>query len=148
MAFRHILLATDFSDCSAGATDMAIDLAHASGGLITLLHVHPIPASGGAEGVSLAGGSNECAAADTLACALTDLRRRWPWSESLLTCGSAWQQILLVAEARHADLVVMGTHGRRGLPRALLGSVAEVVVRRSPVPVLTVSRSREQRAAA
>lgn len=50
--------------------------------------------------------------------------------------------VLILQEARDlgADLVVMGTHGRTGLPRALLGSVAERVVRTSPVPVLTVHR--------
>jgi nucleotide-binding universal stress UspA family protein len=43
------------------------------------------------------------------------------------------------AKEHKADLIVMGTHGRRGLSRAFLGSVAEKVVRLSPVPVLTVS---------
>jgi nucleotide-binding universal stress UspA family protein len=49
-----------------------------------------------------------------------------------------WRAILARAEAGRADLIVMGTHGRRGLPRALLGSVAEKVVRTAGCPVLTV----------
>ena len=145
MAFRHILLATDFSDCSARASDTAIELARASGARITLLHVHPIPSGGGVEGVAI-GASDECAAALALEGALAELRRRWPRSESLLTYGAPWEQIILAAEARQADVVVMGTHGRRGLPRALLGSVAEVVVRRSSVPVLTVGSSERSAA--
>ena len=49
-----------------------------------------------------------------------------------------WEEILATIEAVGADLVIMGTHGRRGVPRLLLGSVAEKIVRTSPVPVLTV----------
>ena len=52
--------------------------------------------------------------------------------------GVEWEQILEVVKARNADLIVMGTHGRRGLSRLFLGSVAEKVVRISPVPVLTI----------
>jgi nucleotide-binding universal stress UspA family protein len=57
---------------------------------------------------------------------------------TVLKSGRAWEQILDTAEKVDAGLIVIGTHGRRGLPRALLGSVAERVVRLSPVPVLTV----------
>jgi nucleotide-binding universal stress UspA family protein len=47
-------------------------------------------------------------------------------------------QIARVARAKHADLIVMGTHGRAGVTRLLLGSVASRVISRSPCPVLTV----------
>jgi nucleotide-binding universal stress UspA family protein len=57
---------------------------------------------------------------------------------SVLRPGVAWEEILAAAQALDAGLIVMGTHGRRGLPRAVLGSVAEKVVRLSPIPVLTV----------
>jgi nucleotide-binding universal stress UspA family protein len=57
---------------------------------------------------------------------------------TVLRMGSPWEQVLDVAGKLEVGLIVMGTHGRRGLPRALLGSVAEKVVRLSPVPVLTV----------
>jgi nucleotide-binding universal stress UspA family protein len=63
-------------------------------------------------------------------------------ANSLLRQGVAWQEILAQISEAGADLVIIGTHGRRGLSRALLGSVAENVVRMSPVPVLTV-RSTE-----
>jgi len=55
--------------------------------------------------------------------------------------GSASDTIVEQVSARHCDLVVMGTHGRRGMKRLALGSDAEVVVRRSPVPVLLVKAS-------
>lgn len=57
--------------------------------------------------------------------------------------GSPHRQILEYAEENGVDLVVMGTHGRTGLNRYLLGSVTEKVVRLSDVPVLTVRRERD-----
>jgi nucleotide-binding universal stress UspA family protein len=52
--------------------------------------------------------------------------------------GSAWEAIVEQVARRHCDLVVMGTHGRRGLKRLTMGSDAELVVRHAPVPVLLV----------
>jgi len=57
---------------------------------------------------------------------------------TVLRTGVPWEEILDTAKKLDVGLIVMGTHGRRGLPRAILGSVAEKVVRLSPVPVLTV----------
>jgi len=59
---------------------------------------------------------------------------------TVLHVGAASEQILQAAKAHDVGLIVIGTHGRRGLPRALLGSVAEKVVRLSPVPVLTIHK--------
>jgi nucleotide-binding universal stress UspA family protein len=56
----------------------------------------------------------------------------------LLRTGDARDVINQTAKEVGADLIVMGTHGRRGVTRALLGSVAETVVRSAPCPVLTV----------
>ena len=56
----------------------------------------------------------------------------------LLKVGEPWEEIIDAASRLDAGLIVMGTHGRRGLPRAILGSVAEKVVRLSAVPVLTI----------
>src|SRR5678816_1037870 len=58
--------------------------------------------------------------------------------EVLLKTGDARDTINQTAKELGCDLIVMGTHGRRGLSRALLGSVAETVVRSAPCPVLTV----------
>ena len=63
--------------------------------------------------------------------------------ERVLVDGSPSKRIVEYAEHEHCDLVVMGTHGRGGIDRLLLGSVAERVVRTSPVPVLTVRVERE-----
>jgi nucleotide-binding universal stress UspA family protein len=148
MSFRHILVATDFGEAAERATDIAVGLALQSGARITLVHAHSMPQTGSAEGVSVPPRQNERVSGDALGEALARLRRRWPKSDALLLCGVPWEQILLAIETRGADLVVMGTHGRRGIQRALLGSVAETVLRRSPVPVLTAASARAQRTAA
>ena len=57
---------------------------------------------------------------------------------NLLRAGVPWEEVIGAASQVKADLIIMGTHGRRGLDRALLGSVAEKVVRMSTIPVLTV----------
>jgi len=57
--------------------------------------------------------------------------------------GEAWKKILELAKKLKPDLIVMGTHGRRGAKRFLMGSVAEAVVRRAPCPVLTLREKGE-----
>ncbi len=58
--------------------------------------------------------------------------------ETRVLVGYAKEEILTTAETTKADLIVMGTHGRKGIDRMLFGSVAEKVVKESPIPVLTV----------
>jgi nucleotide-binding universal stress UspA family protein len=60
---------------------------------------------------------------------------------TIFKIGVAWDEIIGAARRLDVGLIVMGTHGRRGLPRVLMGSVAEKVVRLSPVPVLTIHSS-------
>jgi nucleotide-binding universal stress UspA family protein len=69
-------------------------------------------------------------------------RDRVTLAPALLEVGDARDVIDRVAEHVGADLVVMGTHGRRGLRRVLLGSIAESVVRSAPCPVLTIRPKR------
>lgn len=64
------------------------------------------------------------------------LRKQYPGSKPRVLEGDP--AALIIREARKADLVIMGSHGREGLSRALLGSVAEAVVRDAPAPVLVV----------
>jgi nucleotide-binding universal stress UspA family protein len=65
-------------------------------------------------------------------------------TEGILASGEPWRAILAKARELDCDLILMGTHGRRGLERALVGSVAEKVVRLSPIPVLTISSRAER----
>ncbi|MBW2281290.1 MAG: universal stress protein [Deltaproteobacteria bacterium] len=77
-------------------------------------------------------------AADALSKLLADLQDRGISSEYFALQGAPCDVILETVQERGADLIVMGTHGHSGLAHLALGSVAERVVRLSPVPVLTV----------
>jgi nucleotide-binding universal stress UspA family protein len=142
-AFRHVLVATDFSDCSSEAIDVAIELARRYDAALTLLHVYEVPSYAYGEMVyapiDFVTPIRE-AAEKSLKSAHAELAQRFPGAKSVLRAGAAWEQIVGAVQELKADLVVVGTHGRRGLSHALLGSVAERVVQRSLVPVLTVRR--------
>jgi nucleotide-binding universal stress UspA family protein len=64
---------------------------------------------------------------------------------AVLREGVAWEEVNSVAKEIDANLIVIGTHGRRGLARALLGSVAENVIRTSTVPVLVIHGPRDDK---
>ncbi len=72
---------------------------------------------------------------------VASLRDVCPGANGIVKVGVPWEQILAAAAETKADVVVMGTHGRRGFAHAFVGSVAERVVQLSPVPVLTVRAS-------
>jgi nucleotide-binding universal stress UspA family protein len=138
--FKHIVVPTDFGPASARALELATTLAKAFDGKITLLHVWEIPIYPymdfmlNSEVITRV----EDAAVKHLAGALEVLRKALPNAESKLKTGPTWQSILEVIRELKPDLVVMGTHGRHGISRVALGSVAERVERLSDTPVLTV----------
>jgi len=141
MPFERILVATDFSDSSQQALEHALRIAEKFGSELTLVHSWEAPDYSYAAGLYFAGdvvAPIERAAAARLEQALTQLKLRFPAAKSMLRAGVPWEEVLSATSQINADLIVMGTHGRRGLERALLGSVAEKVVRMAQVPVLTV----------
>jgi nucleotide-binding universal stress UspA family protein len=121
--FNHVLVATDFGECSERALDLAIQMADAHGAELTIFH---------------AWDDLEATAKDQLTAALETARRVVPRAAALLRRGVGARDILAAREEIGADLIVIGTHGRTGLAHVVLGSVAEEVVRASPAPVLTV----------
>jgi len=144
--FARILVATDFSNGSQRALELALQIAEKFSSQLTLVHSWEAPDYSYAAGLYLPVdviAPIERAAAARLEEALVELKQRFPAAQSLLRSGIAWEELLGAAKQIDADLIVMGTHGRRGLERALLGSVAEKVVRMSPVPVLTVHGAAE-----
>jgi nucleotide-binding universal stress UspA family protein len=139
--FRHILVPVDFEPSSKRALEVAIDLALKFDAKLTLFHAWETPTYAYAKfyvsGDPLWSLLEE-AAKKQLAETLAEVRNRVPRADSFLVCGPGGYAILDAIAREKVDLVVMGTHGRQGLGRVFLGSVAEKVVRGSSVPVLTV----------
>jgi len=141
-SIRRILCATDFSDASSPAWDFAVRLARAVGARIHLVHVVPfvpLPIEGAIDPQTY-----ERLLEDDRRAAVEQLealgRRAQPGVpvDPHVEDGPAAPRILEVMERENADLLVVGTHGRRGLDRLLLGSVAEHVVQLARHPVVTV----------
>lgn len=139
--FKNILVATDFSECSERAVALAIELAKKMGAELTVVHVWELPPMTYAD---LEYPSFdmftplEQAAQQQLDSVVANVRAFHPRAKAILQSGGAAPQILEVAKRIGADLLVLGTHGRRGAQHLLMGSVAERVVRLAPIPVLTV----------
>jgi nucleotide-binding universal stress UspA family protein len=138
----QILVPIDFSTNAEQALAYATQLAQKLGATVHLVNAIGIPAIGAPEiGLSYTASMIETMTAENqkaLDEIATRARATVRVGSALVRTGDARDVILHTAEEVGADLIVMGTHGRRGITRALLGSVAETVVRHSPVPVLTV----------
>lgn len=143
--WRHVLVATDFGEASSNAIELGIALALRFEAELTLMHVCELSGYPYAEPIltpaNLA--AIQEAAATRLAVALEEVKRRIPRAKSRLQLGRPADEILAAIAALKPDLVVMGTHGRRGVSHLLFGSVADKVVRHSPAPVLTTRGTRE-----
>ena len=136
LSFRNILLATDFSDASEKAFNYAIAIARLHGSKIYLVHVLrpeftsvvPEPPSDWVR--------HE---AEREMEALASRSELEPIAhETVVRMGSVWSVLSAVVDQENIDLIMLGTHGRGGLKKLLLGSVAEEVVRKVSCPVITV----------
>jgi universal stress protein A len=135
-----ILIPTDFSTLGQAALDMATSLARDRGAKLLIVHVEEPPmAYGGGE---LYYGVNEPDRQE-LQRMLAEVVPTDPavGYEHRLMIGSPATAIIHLAEKEQVDMIVMPTHGRTGLVRLLMGSVAEEVVRKAKCPVLTVKSS-------
>lgn len=134
MSVTSILVPTDFSKTSDAALHYATDLALTLGARLYLMHV---PAKTGShQEASYPIGQFETAAHEQLSSFLSpeQLARLRP--EYALRVGPPAEEIVNFAAISDIDLIIMGTHGRTGLAHMLLGSVAELVARTAPCPVL------------
>lgn len=138
VTFKHILVPTDFGEVATHAADVACELAVKFGAKVTLFHVWTIPIPVYAEGIAVPIDLVQSAAREALDAELARVRAKVTDARGFLVSGAPASSIVEAIGEHGCDLVVIGTHGRRGLPRVLLGSVAEKVVRASPVPVLSV----------
>jgi nucleotide-binding universal stress UspA family protein len=141
--FDRILFPTDGSEGAAVAFEHVLDLADASGATLHVLNV-PETTFDRAAGVNEALVTDLVAAGEELvADAAARAEERGVETVTAVEEGEPHSTIVEYADRHAVDLVVMPTHGRKGLERLLLGSVTERVVRRATVPVLTVRPDEE-----
>ena len=137
LPIRKIFCPTDFSDLSIAAFELASALARDYNAELMIAHVSPTPIPAVADGMVIeipSGWEEETKAR---------LRAIQPSDPSIhhthhFSIGEAGSEIVEMASELKADLIVVGTHGRSGLSRLLMGSTAEFVMRHAPCPVLTV----------
>ncbi len=135
MKFKRILCPIDFSDSSSAINEYACRIAGATGAEVVFLHVLLPDVSIGAA-TTFDPRRDEQQALKQLK-QLTPVENGIPYDYAV-RLGRAADQIVLYAVENDADLIVLGTHGRTGLKRVLMGSVAEAVIRRADCPVLAV----------
>jgi len=135
VGFQHVLVATDGSKQCRTAVERAIDFAGSYGGDISVVSIVDVPPEFYAEApqvvedlVHKAQGYVEDVKKQAEALSVK--------AETFVREGEAYQAIVELAKARDANIIVMGSHGRTGLKRLLMGSVAEKVIGYAPCPVL------------
>ncbi len=139
--FKNILCPIDFSESSFEAFELARRIAHTDAGSVTLLHVLDMPLNySGDPGTSqLLSDLDKRSSAHLDSLIASDTSTK---VTKLTRIGSPGRQILALLESEPPfDLVVVGTHGRTGIKRLVLGSIAEKIVRYAPCPVI-VARKR------
>lgn len=138
MNIQQIVYATDFSSSSRNALKMAVAIARDRGAKLWIVHVtEPRPA------YTVAGVYASLPSGNQFGDENAQLQEVVP-EDSAVPCehrlliGEPAEEIVRFATEQQADLIVIGTHGRTGLTRILLGSVAEAVLRHATCPVLTL----------
>jgi len=135
--FRTIVFATDFAECSQPAFDLACALARDYGAELRITHISPEPIIAVADGMTMEIPSGMLEETEAKLKAVRPADPAVKYTHRLAR-GDVAAEIVRVAADGPADLIVMGTHGRSGIGRMILGSVAEAVLRHAPCPVMTV----------
>lgn len=138
ISFDNILFATDFSKQSDVALPFTLSIAHKYGSKIFAVHVLAPPPLGNFPTIEV-----QALAAQGLREAHDSMKVFEPRlgrvpHEALLRKGEIWDELSGIAKEKNIDLIVLGTHGRAGVSKLLIGSVAERIFRQSTCPVLTV----------
>jgi len=138
MLTKTILFPTDFSDASNTAFQYAVDYARLVNARLLIAHVQePVLPIIGGEIAYLPATDPDPQSIKLALLAIVPGVPNLEYAHRLLE-GDPASEIVKLAKAEHADLIVLGTHGRTGIERLLLGSTAEQVLRRAPCPVLAV----------
>jgi len=139
VGIKTILYATDFSVCSEAALPYLCDIARLYDSRVIAVHV--MPAVSQASAIVSSEILEKRKEIMNLSSRLGEVSHRW-----LLLEGAVWQALEQVVKEENVDLVVLGTHGRTGADRLVLGSVAEEIFRQATCPVLTVGPHVARRA--
>jgi nucleotide-binding universal stress UspA family protein len=146
---KKILAPIAFDQSQSDSLDYAIQLAKQLGATVCVLHVYAIPLYSFPDGTLITSAEFATKLSETAQKFLDEVVKahqgRGVDLSSVLATGDSSEEIVRVAKAENVDLIIMGTHGRHGMSRALLGSVAEQVLRTSTVPVLAVRGSEPPR---
>ncbi len=142
---KRILVPTDFTDPSNDALEAAMSLARGSGATLDLVHVaveaaYPLPPPVDVATLPLDMGKVLDRSAEGLAAEERRVREAGIACDTATLIGRPDTEILQRARSTHADLIVMGTHGRSGLAHALFGSNVDRVVQHTPCPVLIMPK--------
>jgi nucleotide-binding universal stress UspA family protein len=142
MSAKRILLATDFSPPGVNALEWASDLAFGADAKLLILHVEPGQPAGRVGAIYSGIPDPGIAEIAKSLAAIRPTRPNVP-CEHLIRAGDPATEILALAQEEAIDAIVMGSHGRGGARRWLLGSVAEAVLHKAMCPVM-ICREREQ----
>ncbi len=141
--YKQILIAVDGSETSRLALDDALQLAREQGAKVLLLHVYEPIISSSTHGVVDLTEAIRSEGEKIAAVALEEARKAGVEARNRVVDAAGRRVASVIVEeanAADADLIVLGTHGRRGLEHLVLGSVAEGVARRAAVPVLLIRK--------
>lgn len=141
-AFRTVLLATDLTPASAEATRRAIELAARLGARLLIVHVmdsRRLTGGGSHARIDQARDEREAVLLEVV----RDARAVGAAAEFLIWTGDPGNALVAAAQAEHADLLVVGSRGRSGAERMLLGSVSDHLVHHAGCPVLVVRPAKE-----
>ncbi len=142
--FKHLLVPIDGSPTAELAVDKAIGMAKAFGSAVTAIYVvDPYPFTGVGADFAYGQGQYLNAAKAAATDALSHARKQMEQAGVKVTTATVeahavWRGILGAADSGGADLIVIGSHGRTGIEKLVLGSVAQKVVSNSTLPVLLV----------
>jgi universal stress protein A len=141
---RTVMMASDFSTASRPAFEQAVGLAKSTRATLLVMHALAlVPPTLGGEYIppqtwDRIEAANRAEARKRIDALVAKAKRAGVRAAGLIMVGSPYEVIVRAARSKRADVLVMGTHGRTGLPRFLLGSVATRVLATAPCPVLTV----------
>jgi nucleotide-binding universal stress UspA family protein len=139
VALDNILYATDFSRASSAALPYALSIARKYGSTLFAVHVVSLsPFSNTSPTMAWQALAGQALRTARDAMATFEPRLDGVAHELMIRKGDTWKELSSILEEKRIDLIVMGTHGRAGVSKVLMGSVAEKILRQSPCPVLTV----------